>query len=338
MTLLRPALEPIDRADLGMLGGPSAPGWLACSTDGDVVGPLDRGALATAQAVTAETLMMAGVGPGDRVAVALNSDGAAVGAQWALAATDLGAAACPIGARQPRRLLHLVAAHGIDVLVATPTVVRRLALAARGEGRAPRSLGLRLVVLTGELPRRGTGGLADALGASLAHVVADPVFGVAVASRREGEASFAAPRRRLVRTAPLGIGGGLVEWVLHPAWDDRLAEAGVRSGLVAATPGPGALGVPRWTIGSHVLVRGRWLSLPHLAGLVGAEAGPGAAWQLVLDRHLASDRAVLRVSSGAGRLADLLDATLPVRVGVVVEDGIEGPPVLDHRGEHLGRR
>jgi hypothetical protein len=167
--------------------------------------------------------------------------------------------------------------------------------------------------------------------------------------------------------------GGLAELVITPTWHSTLATATLRTGHVVQLDGvsppspvsprpaepdpgpgrsPGVTGLPSpvHTVGEHVLVRGRWLSIPGIATALARIDGI-SHWELRLSRAGTLDAAALHVTFNratlisnpmwTSRIAQALTTLTPVAVDVVVEPEIAEQTrpgtVTDLRGHHLGR-
>jgi phenylacetate-CoA ligase len=280
--------------------------------------------------VTAETLDMVGVVESDRIAVALNSDGAAVGTRWAEAAAGIASAAVAIGPARGGRILEVVDSVHATVLISTPTVAEELARVAG------RTTSVHTVVLTGEVLDPGRrAAIGRHLGVAVGEVVLDPVFGAAVASRPPGATAFAVTRPGLVGSHRLD--GGAIEWTLRCDWSPLLAGRDLRMGIAGPErrgpiDGTTWLPPPRWTIGDHVLVRGRWVSLSYLRRRLGPRG-----WCLAIRRGERADHSTLRVASAASlaRVRRFVAEHLPVAHRVTVDPDLDGRPALVVDPQHL---
>lgn len=339
--------EPISREELGALtrAGSVGHGWLVCSGEGEALAALDPAGVEVLRDLTAETLVSVGVDESDRVLIALNSEGAGTGVLWTQAASVTAGAAGSAGPRQGLRTASMIRGTGASVLVTTPSLATALAVRMRAAGSDPRQLRLRLLVLVGETADDGRRRrLGDDFDARVTEIWCDPVFGAGLAWRSPDSGSeFRLVRPAVVTPEPVEVtepprdGGALVEWVLQPDWVPALAGVGVRTGVVSR---PGAwLGDPRWTVGDHVLVRGRWVSLGALDRCL---------------KGLGADRWQLRVEAGTAREQLQLGYDAPIPIPVV-EAALEAvcalrprvapqaverdePRLLDARLQHLGDR
>jgi phenylacetate-CoA ligase len=346
LSIARPPAEVVvTRDELPDLwaGAGSAAGWLACSPDGMVTVPLCLAELAELRDLTAEALACVGITRRDRVLVALNSDGAGVGVAWSEAASLVGGAACGIGPRAGPRLAAVLRMVGASTLVCTPSTARSLLVQTRRGAGRPADLGLDRLVLTGELvPDRAVRELAQGFAVRVDEVWCDPIFGAGLAFRPPGGASLAPVRPGVIELLPVrprraGRHGPLVEWTLAPSWCAALGGARIRTGLVGrASHGPG-LPPARWTVGDHLLLRGRWISVRAIAAAVGP-----VGWTLVVERGLVHDQARLLVPRDAGVPVAAVRAALggvsPVHIPVEPVACLPAAAVVDRRGRHLGQR
>ncbi|MBW8483673.1 hypothetical protein [Actinomadura parmotrematis] len=335
-------------------GGRSARGLLAVSPEGQLVAPVDA---AAARELAAATLRAAGIGERDRVVVALNDDGEPAGSLIAQAAADVAQAAASVGPRGRMRLHTALEAVGATALVATPTgamdFLARLHLEFLLD---PLDLELRHILLVGEIASAGAGAqLAAEFEASVRELYADPVFGVPVAWRDPGEALLTPVRDGILGLAPPAKDApleaphdaGLAEITVRHAWHDGPVRTGHAVRLAGGETG---IPAPAHTVGEHVLVKGRWLSVPKIAAALSKIDGI-ARWDLRISRAGTLDTARLHVAFNRdtlvknpmwkGRVQQALYALTPIGVEVVVEPEVaeERRPgtVTDERGHHLGR-
>lgn len=345
--------EWLTRTDLA--DGVGARGLLVLSPDADTVVGLGPDERAECVRLAARTLAAAGVTASDRVVVALSSDGEPTGVLVARAAADVATAAASCGPRGRMRLHHALDQVGATALITTPTGAADLLARLHLEFLAdPLDLGLRTIVLTGEIPSPGTHAhLASEFGARVVEVYTDPVFGVPLAW---GEGPIADD---LLGLAPLDADtvlsapyeAGLAEYVLTPGWLAELRDSVIRTGQVARlaggekTPPP-----PAHTVGDHVLVRGRWLPLPRVERALARVDGV-THWELSVSREGTLDAATLRVTFGRetlianpmwrSRIVQALKEITPVHIEVEIapeaEEDARPATVTDDRGHHLGR-
>ena len=327
-----------------------AEGLLLISPLGDTAVPLGPDALELAGA----TLAQAGLAAADRVVVALNNDGDLAGALLAQAAAGVAGAAAAAGPRGRMRLFQTLRALGATVLVATPTGAMDLLARLHLEFLVdPLDLGLRRILLTGEIASPGTHRhLAAEFDAEVVEVYTDPVRGVPVATARDG---LLEP----VRPGLLGLAPLTADTLLAPPYPVGPAELvstgpqGItRTGqVVTLGEEAGAIPVPTHTVGDHLLVRGRWLPLSRLTQAISRIDGIGH-WELIVARTGTLDQATLRVAFSRAsllrnpmwtrRIKQAVAAVTPVAIEVTVAelvvDGVRPPTVTDRRGQHLGPR
>ncbi len=324
-------------------------GLLLLSPLGDTAVPLTSDDLASALTLARDGLDAAGITGTDRVAVALNSDGGLTGALLAQAAADVGAAAAAPGPRGRMRLLAVLRALGATALVATPTGAMDLLARLHLEFLVdPLDLGLRRIVLTGEIPSPGTARhLAAEFEAEVTELYTDPVFGLPAATVTG--AALTPLRPDLLTLAALTHDGppdGRAELILTPRWHSSLHGHAIRTGQVAIGP---PIPAPTHTVGDHVLIRGQWMSLPRL-GQALARIDGIAHWDLVIARTGTLDQATLHVTFSRAsllrnplwtrRLEQAVAAVTPVAIAVTVvpeaSEDVRPPSVTDQRGQHLG--
>ncbi|GAB2807693.1 hypothetical protein GCM10022221_01210 [Actinocorallia aurea] len=338
----------LTRQDL--TGGASARGLLLLSPDADVVAPLSPEDRAAALALTAETLAAAGVRSSDRLVVALNNDGELQGSSLAEAALPLVSAAASVGPRGRLRLHRALEQTRANVLVTTPSgamdFLARLHLEFLLD---PLDLELDRILLVGEIPSRNwLRQLEDEFEADVVQLFADPLFGVPIAHGpgltpvREGLIGLAPPAKDEL----VADHSGPAEIVVTPTWHATLGGAHLRTGWFTG----GGAAQPAHTAGEHLLVRGRWLSLPRVTDVLSRIDGI-SHWNLEVSREGTLDKAVLRVTFArdslvrnpmwAGRTSQALVGVTPVSIEVAVApEAVETPvppTVTDLRGHHLGR-
>ncbi|MEV2265322.1 phenylacetate--CoA ligase family protein [Nonomuraea africana] len=291
--------------------------------------------------LTAEALRRAGVGEGDRVVVALAEP---VGGLWAAAAASVAEAAASVGPRGRMRLHHALQTMRATTLVATPTgamdFLARLHLEFLLD---PLDLGLRHIVLTGEIASRRTlGHLASEFEAQVTEVYSSPFSGGALAWRAAESEPLTPLAEGVLGLAAIGkdtlIDEGRGELVIP------YGDAVLRTGQVTVE------GRPAHTVGEHVLVRGLWLSLPRIEKAL-AKIDGVSGWELAISRQGTLDAAALTVTFGRqslvenpmwrSRILQSLAAITPISITVEISpDAAESATpcvVTDHRGHHLGR-
>ncbi|MBY8856876.1 hypothetical protein K7711_10345 [Nocardia sp. CA2R105] len=309
--------------------------------------------------MTRDTLVAAGVRSGDRVVVALNNDGEPAGALIAGAAADVAAAVVNTGARGRMRLVKVIETVRANVLVITPTGAADLLARLHMEFLAdPLDLELRLLVLTGEIADAKTARhLATEFGADVVNVFTDPVTSVPVAHHSNGSLVPTAPTQltlvQLDSEKPLDPAdtATLGEVVVRHEWHEKLSGLAVRTGYLARYGEDGGIQAPEHTAGDHILVRGRWLSIPNLTAALRRIDGI-TQWRLEVSRRGTLDAATLTVSFNRdslvgnpmwrGRVEQALSALTPVSIAVAVDPTVReepaAPVIADHRGHHLGER
>jgi phenylacetate-CoA ligase len=351
----------LTRDDLAA-GAGSATGLLMVSSDASSVFPLSAADRAVAEELTAEALRAAGVGERDRVVVALAEP---AGALWASAAAGVAAAAACVGPRGRMRLHQTLSALKATTLVATPTgamdFLARLHLEFLLD---PLDLGLRRIVLTGEIASKRTlAHLAGEFDATVTEVYASPFSGAALAWRSSQDAPLTPlPGAGLGLAAPAADeppkpGSGLAELVITPSGHASLGDAVLRTGHVARlgdgegdtdgdTDGAGegareaagegdVIPAPAHTVGEHVLVRGVWLSLPRL-GRTLARIDGVSRWELAVSRQGTLDAAMLTVTFNReslvrnpmwrSRIQESLRALSPISIGLEISPEIAETP------------
>ncbi|WP_336211223.1 hypothetical protein [Nonomuraea sp. LPB2021202275-12-8] len=338
----------LTRDDLGA-GAGSATGLLLAAPDLSSVFPLTP----ADREMTGEVLRAVGVGAADRVVVALAEPAAAL---WTSAAADVAAAAASVGPRGRMRLHHALTALKATTLVATPTgamdFLARLHLEFLLD---PLDLGLRHIVLTGEIAAKRTlAHLAGEFGATVSEAYSSPFSGGALAWRAAEEDPLTPVADGVLGLAALNKDepyrdDGPAELVIMPTGHPASGDAVLRTGQVARD-GSGALPAPGHTVGEHVLVRGVWLSLPRLEKALSKIDGV-SGWELAISRQGTLDSAVLTVTFGRqslvgnpmwnSRIREGLRALTPVTIGVEISPEVAEaarPGVVnDLRGHHLGR-
>ncbi|TYB61351.1 hypothetical protein FXF51_28220 [Nonomuraea sp. PA05] len=343
----------LTRDDLGAAAG-SATGLLLVSPDVSSVFPLSPGDRTAAAGLTGAALREAGAGERDRVVVALAEP---AGALWTSAAADVAEAAARVDPRGRMRLHHALSALKATTLVATPTgamdFLARLHLEFLLD---PLDLGLRNIVLTGEIAAKRTlGHLAGEFGATVTEVLASPFSGGALAWRGAEEEPLRPLADGVLGLAALAKDGppdgdGPAELVVTPAAHSTLGDAVLRTGLVARAADGEGIPAPAHTVGEHVLVRGVWLALPRIDKALSRIDGV-AGWELAISRQGTLDTAALTVTFARrslvgnpmwkSRIEQAVRALTPVSIAVEIAQEVSETPapgtVHDLRGHHLGR-
>ncbi|MBT2234086.1 hypothetical protein [Nonomuraea sp. NEAU-A123] len=346
-------------------GARSATGLLLVAPDASSAFPLGSGDRAEAEGLTGAALRAVGVDGRDRVVVALAEP---MGALWAAAAADVASAAASVGPRGRMRLIHALSALGATTLVATPTGAMDLLARLHLEFLLdPLELGLRHIVLTGEIASKRTlRHLAGEFDAHVTEVYANPFSGGALAWRAaendpltplaDGVLHLASLTKDVLRhSEPSGV----AELVITPHGHSALGDAVLRTGQVVRADSPASgdaragepgLPAPAHTVGEYVLVRGVWLSLPRIDKAL-AKIDGVSRWELSISRPGTLDAAVLTVTFSReslvrnpmwrGRIQQAIQGLTPISIGVEIAPDIAeapGPGVLtDLRGHHLGR-
>jgi phenylacetate-CoA ligase len=271
------------------------------------------------------------------------------GSFWATAAAGVAQAAASLGPRGRMRAHHALGALGATALVCTPTGAMDLLARLHLEFLLdPLDLGLRRIVLVGEIASRRTAGhLAGEFEATVTEVLASPFTGSAL-GWRHGEAAPLTP------VADIGVAALGKDAYLDGAGPAELVEITrddvLRTGLAGEVTAPGQIPAPAHTVGDHVLVRGLWLSLPRLERAL-AKIDGVAAWTLTVSRPGTLDSAVLTVAFSRpslvknpmwqARIRESLRAVSPVSIAVEVSEEVMEIPLAgvvdDQRGHHLGR-
>lgn len=322
---------------------------------------------------SAATLAAAGITSGDRVIVSLANDGNLVGGSLAEALVGLGAAAAVVDPRGRMRLLAAIRTLRPNVWVTTPTgaldFLARLYLEFNVD---PMELDLEQILLVGEIGSPGTERrLADEFEARVTGLYCDPIFGVALAHGRENDWRIQNPSAlgfadlgddslhpasqdsTDLSTDPHGHATAATtrkEIVLRPVWSASLAKFTIRTGEVVDPSGQSTgTNFFAQTVGEHVLIRGRWLSIPllrrGLAGIdgiagwrLGISRGEGTLDKLVL--NLAFERAgLVENPMWAGRAREAIASVTPIAFEIETERATTDTPpeaIDDQRAHHLG--
>ena len=324
-------------------------GWVHASSPGVMIGS-DVAALDRLTELSRATLASAGVDASDRVLVALTDDGVSAGSLLTRAAVTLGATASAVSPRGSTRVIRAQRSLRATTLVTTPWgALDLLARIFIEFGLQPEDLGLRRILVGGEIPTSGAlGQLGDEFDCDVRQLLLDPFTGAALARGAdgcEGVDGKVAARAFLDRDELAADGPGPHELVVRTGPDESWLRTGA---LLASATAPGVLPPIGHTVGDHVLARGRWLSLPAVdAALAGIDGV--AAWQLETSREGTLDRVEVVVALDrptlvddkmwAGRISEAVASVVPVRVetrAVGVDDVPSSQPVLDHRGHHVG--
>lgn len=317
---------------------------------------------AAAEDLSREALRGCGLRGGDRVLLSLEQPGAPSTALLARAAAPLVHSVAMTGARGRMRLLTAIRTLRPTVLILTPCGAADLLARLYMEFNVdPVELGIERIVIGGEIATAGLRKrLAREFEADVAELYLDPFFGLPLAWRSGGGWRQAAPGtlalapvdRDEIVSEDLAADLEEAEIVLRPAFASSLAGAVLRTGTLRAAPASDA-GLFDYTIGEHVLVKGRWLSLPELRRQLGLIDGV-SGWTLRIDRgERTLDAATLHIAFSRETLVDnpmwlsrieqALAAATPISVAIERSFGgeVEGRPegvIEDARGHHLGPR
>ncbi|ACZ85087.1 hypothetical protein [Streptosporangium roseum] len=341
------------RSDLASAGR-TATGLLLVSADADSVAA--AGGDAERTGAYAAALEAAGVGAVDRVVVALSGDGELAGAQWARAAAGVARAAASVGPRGRLRLHHALESLGATTLVITPTGAMDLLARLHLEFLLdPLDLGLRHIILTGEIASRRTmPHLAAEFEAEVTEVYCSPFTAVPLGWRSSEPAPLT-----LFDPGSVGLASLEKDESLVPPYAPGLAEvvvadpatgATLRTGQVVRVAAGDAVPAPEHTVGDHVLVRGVWLSLNRIERALGKIDGV-SGWELGVSRQGTLDAVTLTVTFNReslvgnpmwkSRIRQSLRALTPITIDVEISpQASEAAPrgvVNDARGHHLGR-
>lgn len=351
------------RSSLATLVTPRrAEGLLALSSSADTVVPIRVSDMDPMLEVTRATLIAAGADAHDRVLVTLNADAELGGNLLAHAYLSFCDAVASVGPRGRMRLLWAIQAMHPTTLVTTPSGAQDLLSRLHMEFLVdPQELGLERLVLTGEIPSRGQiKHLAAEFGVPVTELFCEPVFGVAVGYRNAAQSVAGIPDPRTVGVTAIDR-DELVsdlerdtwyEFVVSPIWSSDLSEVQIRTGQVARLEDHASSmsALPQWshTVGDHVLVRGRWLSLPRIDRALRRIDGVAGS-TLDISRPGSLDKAVLRVALDRstlsespmwlGRIKEAVAGISPVQIDVEtlgLDDWEDGVSLVDHRGQHLG--
>jgi phenylacetate-CoA ligase len=262
----------------------------------------------------------------------------------------LGASGSGVSPRGRTRVIRALRSLRATTLVTTPCgALDLLARIFIEFGLQPEDLGLRRILVGGEIPTPGAlGQLGDEFDCDVRHLLLDPFTGAALAQgvdRFDGVNGEVVGRALLDRDQLAPDRPGPHELVVRTGPDDSWLRTGA---LFASVTEPGSLPPVDHTVGDHVLARGRWLSLPAVDAALASIDGV-AAWQLETSREGTLDRVVVVVALGrqtlvddkmwAGRIREAVASVFPVRAEtrvVGVDDLPTSQPVIDHRGHHLG--
>lgn len=358
----------LDRSGLAAHAGGSkaSAGWWLAAVPGEGFVPLSPEARASLRTRSAATLAAAGIAGGRRVLLSLNSDGDLSGSQLAEAVVEAGASAAVVGARGRMRTLAAFRALRPQIWITTPTgaldFLARLYLEFNVD---PVELELDRILVVGEIASPGTERrLASEFETEVAGIYCDPIFGGVWAHGRDGKWTNGAPDvlgwSALAQDVWQGgeSDGERRELVLRPDWSGPFAGTVIRTGQVSGLAP--ATGLFAHSVGEHLLVRGRWLSLPllrrALAGIdgiagfrVAVDRGEGTLDKLTITLGFARP-GLVENPMWAARAREAIAGITPVEFALETvaaeadpqaESRGAGPAlgreiVADARGHHLG--
>ena len=334
-------------------------GLLLVANAGEAGLSLSVGEQAELVARSSATLAAAGLCSGDRAVLSLAGEGDLAGPLLAQAVVAQGASAALVGPRGRMRLLATLRTLRPNVWITTPSgaldLLARLYLEFNVD---PMELDLEHILVVGEIATPGTvRRLGDEFESEVTELYCEPFFGCALAHARgeawqldHGDALALAGlgSDTLLDRDPSARAPGRAELVVRPVWSQALAGAQLRTGQVVDAAGDPA-GLFQHTVGEHLLVRGRWLSLPLLRRALALIDGT-AAWRLDVSRGegtldklqitLGFDRDTLVENPmWAGRAREAIAATTPIAFELEAErapEGASGEQIADARGHHLG--
>lgn len=335
------------------------PGTITCSAAADIVVRASDAQRDHAVECTAAALTGAGLRSQDRVLVAVAVDGDGSGALLLEAMRSVVRSVGHIDARGRTRLLAAIRAVRPTTLVVTPTGAADLLARLHLEFLVdPMELGLQRLLVVGEIVSDATlRHLASEFEAEVVQLWSDPVLGVGLGWRSPGtpDVQLVDDAVHLARLDADDTGvteGELAEWTVDLWRFAAISESPFRTGFVAAAStvgAPGTVPVPVSTVGDHVLVRGRWFSLPALERALRPVDGI-VSWTMTISRSGTLDRAALHVALGRdslvdnpmweARLREAVRAVTPISVDVTTGPAFDREPgavVCDERPQHLGR-
>jgi phenylacetate-CoA ligase len=310
--------------------------------------------IAGMQALSRRSLETAGLMKNDRVLFAIAQDGSPSVGLLAQAAAGLASSVAVTAPEGRLRLLSTIRALKPNALVTTPCgaadFLARLYLEFNVD---PVELDLSKIILVGEIASAGVRKrLGKEFEADVSELYCDPIFGAALAARRN--AGWQVADERALAVGALGadtiVADGVVgagELLLRPVW---CGNSVIRTGQVIQGDA-GDAGLFNRTVGEHVLARGQWVSLPLLRRQLALIDGI-SRWTLTIDRGdrtldnllltVAFDRETLvNNPMWKGRIQQAVGAATPLRIDIKTElldpdIASEKENVVDLRGHHLG--
>jgi phenylacetate-CoA ligase len=345
----------LTRSDLGGLTVKAGSGALLFTgTPAEFGVALNEAEVAAMQAISRRSFEAAGLTKSDRVLFAIAQDGSpSVGllAQAAAGLVSSVAVTAPVGRL---RLLSTIRALKPNVLVTTPCgatdFLARLYLEFNVD---PVEIDITKIILIGEIASAGVRKrLGKEFEADVSELYCDPIFGAALAARRNSgwqvvdERALAVGALASDTVIADGVSGE-GELLLRPVW---CGDAVIRTGQVIQGDA-GDAGLFNHTVGEHVLARGQWVSLPLLRRQLALIDGI-SRWTLTIDRGdrtldnllltVAFDRETLVDNPmWKGRIQQAVGAVTPLRVDIKTEllsadISTEKETVIDLRSHHLG--
>jgi len=342
----------LTRTGLDALAGKA--GLLFAGTPAEAGVALNEAEVAAMQAISRRALEIAGLAKSDRVLFAIAQDGSPSVGLLAQAAAGLVTSVAATAPEGRLRLLSSIRALKPNVLVTTPCgaadFLARLYLEFNID---PVELDLTKIILVGEIASAGVRKrLGKEFEADISDLYCDPIFGAALAARRN--AGWQVADERALAVGALGddtvVADGVVgegELLLRPVW---CGDAVMRTGQVIHGDA-GDCGLFNHTVGEHVLARGQWVSLPLLRKQLALIDGI-SRWTLTVDRGdrtldnllltVAFDRETLVENPmWKGRIQQAIGAATPLRVDIKTEllpadSAGKKDSVVDLRGHHLG--
>jgi len=347
-----------DRTGLAMNASETKGAIVFAGSPAEAAIGLGASAVANMQDLSRRTLEGAGLGAGDRLLFAVRREGAPSVELLAQAIAPVVESVAVTGPAGRLRLLSTIRALKPNVLVTTPCgaadFLARLYMEFNVD---PVELELAKIVLVGEIASPGLRKrLSKEFEAELLEVYTDPVFGAALAARRNGGSwtlqdpgtlALAALDRDEITAEGLD---GQGELLLRPTWAHGLGAEAIRTGEMVRGVASDA-GLFNHTVGEHVLARGQWVSLPLLRRQLKLIDGI-SRWALTIDRGdrtldsvtltVALDRETLVANPmWKGRIQQAVSAATHLHVEIKTELGSPDAPaaketVADLRGHHLG--
>ena len=323
--------------------------------------PVAAADLDTLRCLGADTLRAAGIRAGDTSLVALNNNvepGVSLLAEALIKADSHVAFASPQGRL---RLLKAIKYLKPEVLIITPCgAIDLLARLYMEFNVDPLELELRHIILIGEIASPGVvKRIRSEFAVEVSEVYCDPLFLAPLAMRRAEDwritekGTLALSDIQSDRIASDDLNWREVakpqEIVVKPFWCQQFDDDGwLRTGQVVAD-NSGDAGAFNHTIGEHVLIRGRWISLSLLKRELSLIDGIGE-WSLSVDRgNRTLDFAQLSVgfereslvgnAMWLARLRESIKACVPIDIDVVTnlvgEEQSAAAMLVDCRGHHL---